>query len=82
MMYQLVYLFYLQQMRPQLRNTPTLGVPQELHKLDDLLDTAPIVQDPPLHIMEIQLKLVFICSIERDGHAAPVLSSHSILVTK
>ena len=57
-------------MRPKLEHGSSLDVSEILHQLDHLLDTTSVEENPPLQIMEVQLKLVRVSLVQGDGHEA------------
>ena len=74
--FSLLIKFYLQQMRPKFLHVSALLVPHVLEKLDDLLHAAEVVQDLPLDVVEVELKLFLIGAVEGDGHEPPGLLGH------
>ena len=57
-------------MRPQFLHWSPFLVPEVLDQLDDFLDAASVVEDLSLHVMEIQLELLLVRSVERYRHEA------------
>ena len=64
---------HLQQMRPEFGNGSSFYVAQILHQLDHLLHTAPVIEDPPLDVVEVQLKLDLVRAMQGDCHALPLV---------
>ena len=73
---------YLQQMRPKFLHVSALLIPHVLEKLDDLLHAAEVVQDLPLNVVEVELKLLLVGAVEGDGHEPPGLLGHVEHVTQ
>ena len=67
-------------MGPQLGHGASLLVPHVLEQLDHLLDAASVVEDPPLEVVEVKLELALVGAVEADGHEAPGLLGHVVLV--
>ena len=60
-------------MRPKLGNGSSFDVAQILHQLDHLLHTSPVIEDPPLDIVEVKLKLDLVRAMQGDRHAVPLV---------
>ena len=57
-------------MRPQLQNWASFLIPEIFHQLDHFLHAASVVQNLSFEVMEIQLELLLIRSVERYRHEA------------
>ena len=56
-------------MRPQLFDSSSLGVSAIFHQLDHFVDAAANpVEEPSLHLMEVNLEHIRGGFIQRDGH--------------
>ena len=60
-------------MRPEFGNGSSFYVSQILHQLDRLLHTSPVIDDPPLDVVEVQLKLDLVRPMQGDCHALPLV---------